>query len=96
VFIPGAIDALGVGDAGAMRIPGAVVMPGIGATVGAGDGFATMGAGVAFFAGAGVAIGIPGMGATVGSAARPGEAVTKRMKAATLKRVASKGDLYGM
>lgn len=105
MFIPGAIDAAGVGDAG-MRIPGAmvgpgftvaggelgaVVMPGIGAIVGAGDGFAAVVAGSVFFAGAGVAIGIPGMGALVGCAARAGETATETKKAAMPRRVTSNG-----
>ena len=99
--IPGAMVALGVGDAGPMCIPGAmepvggdglgdIVMPGIGAIVGAGEGFAAAGVGVLFFAGAGVAMGMPGIGAIVGCAARPGETVRTVKIAATLKRVASK------
>jgi hypothetical protein len=72
-----------------MFMPGAI--DGAGFIVG----FAGLGAGVAFFAGAGVAVGIPGMGAIVGSAATPGETVTTRMKAATLKRVRSKGTSSG-
>ena len=99
MFIPGAMDALGVGDAGPMCIPGAMVpaggdglgasvMAGIGAIVGAGEGFGAAGA---FFAGAGVPIGMPGIGAIVGCAARTGEMVETIKIAATLKRVASKG-----
>jgi hypothetical protein len=105
MFIPGAIEALGVGDGGPIRIPGAMdgpglivaggalgalVIPGIGAIVGDGEGFGTAGGGVAFFAGAGVVIGIPGMGAIVGCAATPGDTVARRKTATTLKRVASK------
>jgi hypothetical protein len=105
MFIPGAMDALGNGVAGPIGMPGAmvacgfmdgdgvagpIVIPGIGAIVGVGEGFAAFGAGVAFFAGAGVAIGIPGMGAIVGWAAKLGETVTRTKKAAMLRRVASK------
>ena len=60
MFIPGAID-----DAGGAGL-GGVVIPGIGAMVGSGDGFAAAGGGVLFFFGAGVAVGIPGIGAMVG------------------------------
>ena len=84
-MFPGAIDALGDGEAF-----GAIVMPGIGAIVGTGEAFAGAGVGVAFLAGAGVAIGMPGMGAIVGCAAKTGETVRTVRTAATLKRVASK------
>ena len=84
-MFPGAIDALGDGEAF-----GAIVMPGTGAIVGTGDAFAGAGAGVAFVAGAGVAIGMPGMGAIVGCAAKAGEMVEAIKTAATAKRVASK------
>ena len=97
MFMPGAI----VADAGAGDGLGAVVIPGIGAIVAAGDGFADgaagagVGVGVFFFAGAGVAIGIPGMGAIVGCAATAGEVVRVMRNAATAKRVASKGTSGG-
>jgi hypothetical protein len=105
------MDALGVGDAGPIRIPGAIdgpglivgggglgaiVMPGIGAMVGVGEGFATVGAGAAVLRGAGVAIGIPGMGAIVGCAAMLGETVPKTTQAAMLRRMASKGTSRGI
>ncbi len=107
MFIPGAIDALGAGDrdgtgsggpgfiVGGGEL-GAIVMPGIGAIVAAGAGVACFaGAGVAFFAGACVAIGMPGIGAIAGCAARTGEAVrTIKAAAATIKRVASKVNLW--
>ncbi len=101
MFIPGAIDALGIGDGDPMCMSGAVepvaggglgavVMPGIAAIVGTGVAFAGAGVGVAFLAGAGVGIGMPGMGAIVGCAAKTGETLRTVRKAATLKRVASK------
>ena len=87
MFIPGAIVAA---DGAGL---GAGVIPGVGAIVGAGDVFAGAGAGVRFFIGAGVAIGIPGMGAIVGCAATPGDAVRAIENAieATAKRTAGKG-----
>jgi hypothetical protein len=75
-----------------MFIPGAIVMPGIGAVGGAGDDFAGAGAGVLFCLGAGVA-GIPGIGAIVGCAESAGDAVKAIENAAMAKRVASKGYL---
>ena len=69
----------------------AMFMPGIGAIVGLGDGFAAVGAGVVFFAGAAVAMGIPGMGAIVGCAATAGAAARETKKAAMPRRVTSKG-----
>jgi hypothetical protein len=85
MFIPGAMVGFGYVDGAG--VAGPIVMPGIGAIVG--EGFAAFGAGVAFFAGAGVAI--PGMGAIVGWAPRPGETVRAIRAGMTLKRVASKG-----
>jgi hypothetical protein len=72
MFIPGATDAAGPGDAGAIFIPGAivglgpavaadglgaVVMRGMGAIVGVPDGFAAAGIGVVFLDGARVGFG---------------------------------------
>ncbi len=84
ICIPGAIEFVG-GDG-----LGAAVMPGIGAIVGAGKGFAGAGVGEGFFTGAGVAMGMPGIGAIVGCAARPGETDRTVRTAAMLKRMASK------
>jgi hypothetical protein len=82
MFIPGAVDAIG---AGVDRGPGVIVIPGIGAIVGAG---------VLFF-GAGVDVGIPGIGAMVDWAATPGVAVVARKTdAATTRRKASKGTFW--
>ena len=85
MFIPGAIDALGAGDAGPMCIPGAMEL-----IAGAGVGVAGAGVGDAFLAGAVVGIGIPGMGAIVGCAASPGDMVMRVKTAATLMRMGSK------
>jgi hypothetical protein len=83
------MDALGAG------VAGPIVIPGIGAIAGVGEGFAAFGAGVAFFAGAGVAIGIPGMGTIVGWAVSPGETVKTRKNAAMLRRVTGKSTSRG-